>query len=154
MFKGIKLIGQILLFQLTARSQNVPFEQLPFTNELKTDTDSILHEQVKKFFKKAKSPGLIIGISQNGENKFYSYGFADSVSKQSFNAQTIFEIGSITKTFTANLLFQLNEQRILDIQDPILNYLPAGFAMILFYKKLLPPISPAKPAAFPGCLPT
>ena len=93
MFRKIKLIGQLLFLQLTAKSQSIPFEQIPFTNPLTTDIDSILHEQVKKFFKKAKAPGLTIGISQNGEKKFYSYGYADSLSKKSFNAETIFEIG-------------------------------------------------------------
>ena len=127
MFRKIKLITKLLLLQLTAKSQSIPFEQFPFTNPLITDTDAILHEQVKGFFKKAKAPGLIIGISQNGEKKFYNYGYADSASKQQFNANTIFEIGSITKTFTANLLFQLDERKILDVQKSVLNYLPSGF---------------------------
>jgi CubicO group peptidase (beta-lactamase class C family) len=70
---------------------------------------------------------LIIGISQNSEKKFYSYGFADSAGKQQFGSNTVFEIGSITKTFTANLLLQLDEQNILDIQNSVLNYLPPGF---------------------------
>ena len=121
------MIGQLLLLQLTAKSQHIPFEQIPFTNPLTTDIDSILHEQVKSFFKKAKAPGLVIGISQNGEKKFYNYGFSDSASKKEFDAATVFEIGSITKTFTANLLFQLHEQNVLDIQKSILNYLPLGF---------------------------
>lgn len=73
MFRKIKLIAKLLLLQLTAKSQSTPFEQIPFTNPLTTDIDSILHEQVKTFFKKAKAPGLIIGISQNGEKKFYNY---------------------------------------------------------------------------------
>lgn len=124
MFRKIKLIAKLLLLQLTAKSQSTPFEQIPFTNPLTTDIDSILHEQVKTFFKKAKAPGLIIGISQNGEKKFYNYGFADSANKQQFDANTVFEIGSITKTFTANLLFQLDEQKVLDIQKSVLNYLP------------------------------
>jgi CubicO group peptidase (beta-lactamase class C family) len=127
MFRKIKLIVQLLLLQLTAKSQRIPFEQIPFTNPLSTDIDSILHEQVRTFFKKAKAPGLVIGISQNGKKKFYNYGFADSASKQQFNANTVFEIGSITKTFTANLLFQLDEQKILDIQKSVLNYLPPEF---------------------------
>jgi CubicO group peptidase (beta-lactamase class C family) len=127
MFRKIKLIVQLLLLQLTAKSQSIPFEQIPFTNQLSTDIDSILHEQVKTFFKKAKAPGLVVGISQNGEKRFYTYGFADSASKQQFNANTVFEIGSITKTFTANLLFQLDEQKILDVQKSVLNYLPPGF---------------------------
>lgn len=127
MFRKVNLIIKLLLFQLTAKSQSTPFEQMPFSNPLTTDIDSILHVQVKGFFKKAKAPGLVIGVSQNGKKKFYSYGYADSLSKKPFNAETIFEIGSITKTFTANLLFQLAEQKILDIQNPVLNYLPPGF---------------------------
>ena len=127
MFRKIKLIAQLLFFQITAKSQQLPFAQLPFTNPLTTDADSILHEQVKLFFKKSRSPGLIIGISQNGNKKFYSYGFADAAGRKQFNANTVFEIGSITKTFTANLLFQLNEQKILDVQKSVLNYLPPGF---------------------------
>ena len=128
MFRKLRVIVQLLFLQLTAKSQSLPFEQMPFFNLLKTDTDSILHEQVKTFFKKAKAPGLIIGISQNGEKKFYSYGFADSATKQAFTAQTVFEIGSITKTFTTNLLFQLQEQGIVNINNSITQYLPAQFS--------------------------
>ncbi|MCY7309573.1 MAG: beta-lactamase family protein [Chitinophagaceae bacterium] len=127
MFRKLKIIGQLLFLQLTAKSQSLPFDQITFSNPLKTDADSIIHEQVKVFFKKAKAPGLIIGISQNGEKKFYCYGFADSARKQPFTAKTIFEIGSITKTFTANLLFQLHEQKIVNINSSITKYLPAQF---------------------------
>jgi CubicO group peptidase (beta-lactamase class C family) len=138
MFRKIKLISQLLLLQLTAKSQHIPFEQIPFTNPLTTDVDSILHEQVKTFFKKAKAPGLIIGISQNGEKKFYSYGFADSVSRKQFDDKTVFEIGSVTKTFTANLLFQLDEQKVLDIQKSVLNYLPSLFDNDSVLQKITP----------------
>ncbi|MEN9549343.1 MAG: hypothetical protein RIR12_1934 [Bacteroidota bacterium] len=138
MLRKIKLIAQIVLFQLTARSQAIPFEKLPFSNDLKTENDSIIHEQVKRFFKKAKAPGLVIGISQDGDNKFYSYGYADSISKQPFNPKTIFEVGSITKTFTTNLLIQLNEDEILDIHKPILTYLPSGFINNSVLQKITP----------------
>jgi CubicO group peptidase (beta-lactamase class C family) len=138
MFRKIKLIARLLFFQLTAKSQQIPFEQIPFTNPLTTDTDSILHEQVKLFFKKAKAPGLIIGISQNGVKQFYNYGYTDSASRQQFDANTVFEIGSITKTFTANLLFQLDEQKILDIQKSVLNYLPPGLGNDSVLQKINP----------------
>jgi len=131
-------MGQLLLLQLTAKSQAMPFEQLPFNNPLSTDIDSMLHEQVKIFFKKAKAPGLIIGISQNEEKKYYSYGYADSASQKAFNSETVFEIGSITKTFTANLLFQLNTQKILDVQKSILTYLPSNFGNDSVLQKITP----------------
>ncbi len=138
MFRKIKLIAKLLLLQQTAKSQSIPFEQIPFSNPLTNDVDSILHEQVKIFFKKAKAPGLIIGISQNGKKNFYSYGYANSLSKKSFNAETIFEIGSITKTFTANLLFQLAEQKVLDIKNSVLNYLPPVFNNDSVLEKITP----------------
>ena len=128
MFRKIKLITKLLLLQLTAKSQNIPFEQIPFSNPLTTDVDSILHTQVKGFFKKAKAPGLIIGISRNGVRQvFIIMAMLILLGKKSFNAETIFEIGSITKTFTANLLFQLAEQKVIDIQKSVLNYLPPDF---------------------------
>lgn len=136
MFRKIKLITQLLFFQITAKSQQIPFEQIPYSNPHTTDNDSILHEQVKLFFKKAKAPGLIIGISQNGVRQFYNYGYADSAGKKLFNDNTIFEIGSITKTFTANLLFQLYEQKIIDIQNSVLKYLPAEFGNDSILKKI------------------
>lgn len=138
MFRKIKLIIKLLLLQLTAKSQSIPFEQIPFSNPLTTDVDSLLHSQVNGFFKKAKAPGLIIGISQNGRKYFYSYGYADSLNKKPFNAETIFEIGSITKTFTANLLLQLDEQKKLDIQKSVLNYLPPGFGNDVILQKITP----------------
>jgi CubicO group peptidase (beta-lactamase class C family) len=124
MLKRLKIIIQLLILQLSAKGQTIPFEKIPYTNPLTNDVDSILHEQVKTFFKKAKTPGLIIGISREGEKKYYTYGYADSATKKSFGPQTIFEAGSITKTFTANLVVQFHQQKQLDIETPITRYLP------------------------------
>src|SRR5262245_46831961 len=124
MFRKVKLIGQLLLLQLTAKSQSVPFEQLPFSNPLHTEIDSVLHEQVKTFFSKSKAPGIIIGVSQNGVKKYYSYGFADPITKKPFTSSTIFEAGSITKTFTGNVLMQMDEAGLISITQSLKEYLP------------------------------
>lgn len=137
MIRKIKFITKLLLLQLTARSQVTPFNYLPHSNPLLTDTDSILHEQVKTFFSKVKAPGLIIGISQGGKKNFYTYGYADSVNKTTFTKETVFEIGSITKTFTANLLFQLDEKRIADVNRPVIDYLPEKFSNDSVLRKII-----------------
>ncbi len=124
MFRRIKLVIQLLVLQFTARSQAIPFDQLPFSNPLHSDFDSILHQQVKDFFKKSKAPGLFIGISQNGERSFYDYGYADTSSKKRMGAETVFEIGSITKTFAANLLFQLDAKGIVSADRSLASYIP------------------------------
>lgn len=127
----------MLLLQLSARNQALPFEQLPFTNPLLTEFDSILHEQVRAFFNKSKAPGLMIGISRNGERSFYSYGYADTAGKKVFGPGTIFEIGSITKTFTANLLLQLNAKGIISIEKSLADYVPGANANDTVLSKIL-----------------
>ncbi len=124
MFKKIKLFLQVLLLQFSARSQALPFEELPHTNPLHSEFDSILHEQVRVFFKKSGPPGLMIGISLDGKKSFYSYGYADTVSKKVFGPGTVFEVGSITKTFTANLLLQLDAKKTISIEKPLSAYIP------------------------------
>ncbi len=126
MFRKVKLIGQLLLLQLTAKSQSVPFDQLPFSNSLNTEIDSVLHEQVKTFFSKSKAPGIIIGVSRNSEKKYYSYGFADPITKKSFSSHTIFEAGSITKTFTANVLMQMDGAGLVSLSGSLNEYLPVS----------------------------
>lgn len=126
MWNKFKVVLHLLLLQLSSRGQQIPFDQLPFSNPLKTDFDSILHEQVRNFFQKTKAPGLIIGISQNGKKQYYTYGLADSATQKIFHAKTIFEAGSITKTFTANLLMQFKEKGLLQLNDAAGKYLPVA----------------------------
>ncbi|KRE38745.1 serine hydrolase domain-containing protein [Paenibacillus sp. Soil522] len=53
-----------------------------------------------------------------------AYGMADIEKNVSNTPQTIFRIGSITKQFTAAIILRLQEMNLLQITDPIINYLP------------------------------
>ncbi len=52
------------------------------------------------------------------------FGYADRENNIAMTPQTVVNIGSITKTFTALALMQLNEQGKLDINKPLKTYLP------------------------------
>jgi CubicO group peptidase (beta-lactamase class C family) len=54
-----------------------------------------------------------------------SYGVSDLTTQQPTNSNTIFEIGSITKQFTAALIMKLQEAGKLHVDDSIALYLPA-----------------------------
>ena len=70
------------------------------------------------------SPGaMIIGIIQDGERSYYSYGDAGLGYGPPLRS-TIFEIGSVTKTFTATLLSEFILEGLISIDDPITQFLP------------------------------
>ena len=62
--------------------------------------------------------GVTIGVIQHGERRIFSYGTA--------KPDSVFEIGSITKTFTATILAQMVEQGKVKIDEPVRDLLPPG----------------------------
>ena len=67
---------------------------------------------------KASGGGLVIGLMDRGQRRIFAYGTA----KQ----DSIFEIGSITKTFTGLVLAQMVVQKKVALDTPIRTLLPAG----------------------------
>lgn len=71
------------------------------------------------------SPGLAAGVVSRGRTLVVGgKGIADTVHGTSVDGDTIFEIGSLTKTFTASLIFQLQEERRVRIDAPVGRYVP------------------------------
>ena len=70
-------------------------------------------------------PGLSLSLTdRNGLLRASTYGFADTKLKTPVTAETEFEIGSISKSFTVISLLQLMEQDKFDPRQPITRYLP------------------------------
>ena len=62
--------------------------------------------------------GIVIGVSEHGVRRVMTYGAA--------KPDSLFEIGSITKTFTGLLLAQMAVRKELDLRDPVRDLLPPG----------------------------
>lgn len=71
-------------------------------------------------------PGLAVGIVY-GDELIYAKGFglADTKEEKPVTPDTVFRIGSISKTFTAIGLMQLWEQGRFQLDDPVNDYLKA-----------------------------
>jgi D-alanyl-D-alanine carboxypeptidase len=70
-------------------------------------------------------PGLSLALTdRNGLLRASTYGYADVKLKKPVTPETEFEIGSISKSFTAISLLQLSEQGKFDPRQPITKYLP------------------------------
>jgi CubicO group peptidase (beta-lactamase class C family) len=94
------------------------FGQIPANFDKKLD--SAVHALIKK----NKLIGIEIGILKNGRTTYYSYGEIERGTGQLPNEHTLFEIGSITKTFTTTLLACAANEGKLNLHDPINKFLP------------------------------
>lgn len=72
-----------------------------------------------------KVPGISITIARDGATIYsHGYGYANLAWKRSATTQTHYEIGSITKQFTATAILQLKESGKLSLDDTLHRWIP------------------------------
>ncbi|MBL0951587.1 MAG: beta-lactamase [Pseudomonas sp.] len=69
-------------------------------------------------------PGMAIAISHKGQSHFFEYGVASRESGQAVDRHTLFELGSISKLFTATLGAYAEARGTLNLSDNASQYLP------------------------------
>ena len=70
-------------------------------------------------------PGMAVGIAVAGKTYVFDYGEATTATHRPVTRYTLFEIGSITKTFTATLAAYAQISGNLSLSDKVDKYLPA-----------------------------
>jgi CubicO group peptidase (beta-lactamase class C family) len=68
--------------------------------------------------------GLVVGLVDERRTRIISAGKLDNGTAQEVNGDTLFEIGSVTKTFTALLLVDMVQRGEMKLDDPVAKYLP------------------------------
>ena len=87
-------------------------------------TQAHIKEVVTKVMEEKHIPGLSIAVSMPSGTVEESYGLANVEYQQPVDKDSIFEIGSISKTFTAIGILMLQEEGKLSVNDKITNYFP------------------------------
>lgn len=70
-------------------------------------------------------PGMAVAVTAGGRRSVFNYGVAAKDSGQKVTDDTLFEIGSVSKTFTATLAATAQLQGALSLSDNATRYLPA-----------------------------
>jgi len=70
-------------------------------------------------------PGMAVGVFANGHGYVFDYGVASLATRQPVTANTLFEIGSISKTFNATLAAYAQSRGDLSLLDMASAYIPA-----------------------------
>lgn len=72
-----------------------------------------------------KVPGMAVAVTVAGRHRIFNYGVASKESGQPVTDDTIFEIGSVSKTFAATLAAYAQARGAISFNDKAVKYLPA-----------------------------
>jgi D-alanyl-D-alanine carboxypeptidase len=84
-----------------------------------------LDEFITAHMRDIGAPGMTLALAtRDGLLRASAYGFADTKAGVTVQSSTLFEIGSISKSFVALALMQMREEGKFDPNKPITTYLP------------------------------
>jgi|HubBroStandDraft_4_1064222.scaffolds.fasta_scaffold27038_1 CubicO group peptidase (beta-lactamase class C family) len=83
-----------------------------------------LDERIEAAMKRYHVPGVAVGVYSQGREHVRGFGVTNVDHPLPVDADTLFRIGSTTKTFTATAMMRLVEQGRVDLAAPARTYLP------------------------------
>ena len=101
-----------------ALAQPSPDSGLPPDSEIR----KLLVQRIDEYH---QSVGIVAGIIEPNSRRIVAYGALDQGDARPLDGKTVFEIGSVTKVFTALALAEMARRGEVGLSDPVAKYLPA-----------------------------
>ncbi|QDV25528.1 serine hydrolase domain-containing protein [Aureliella helgolandensis] len=99
-------------------------------SELGEEEIATIDHWLQEQFELAQYPSLTVAIVRNGEIAHEAaFGFENIESGKEATLQTQYHVASVTKAFTASLAAMLHEQGVVDLDQPVLKYLPKAVSI-------------------------
>ena len=93
--------------------------------EQKSGALARLDEYVGRHMSEAGAPGMTLALAaRDGAVRVSTYGLADTKAGARVVPETLFEVGSISKSFAAITLLQMFDEGRVDLHRPVVEYLP------------------------------
>jgi D-alanyl-D-alanine-carboxypeptidase/D-alanyl-D-alanine-endopeptidase len=105
---------------------------LPWPRSAQAD-EPLLDESVgfagQILFLALKTPALVLGVIRDGQTSIQGFGRRADNASEAPAADTVFRIGSITKSFTGQILASLAADGVVSLTDPLTKYCPEFASM-------------------------
>jgi CubicO group peptidase (beta-lactamase class C family) len=121
--------------RLTAPVLALFFSAIPFSTLAEDFSDAIKGFLQHRVEVEKRDVGIVAGIVDEHGSRIIAHGKLDDGTSEEVNGDTVFEIGSITKTFTGLLLQDMIERGEMKPDDPAAQYLPAGVKLPAYHGK-------------------
>ncbi|SEJ88113.1 AMZ family class C beta-lactamase [Achromobacter sp. NFACC18-2] len=86
--------------------------------------DSVINEAARAVIRQHDIAGMVIAVTHQGRQRFFTYGVESLGTRRAVNRDTLFELGSISKTFTATLAAYAQAKGLLALTDSPAKHLP------------------------------
>lgn len=87
--------------------------------------EAVVNGAVLPVMQQQSIPGMAVAVTVNGKAHYFNYGVASKETGQAVTADTLFEIGSVSKTFTATLAAYAQASGKLSLSDKASQVWPA-----------------------------
>ena len=115
--------------QLPEWSKTGAAAPLHWSDHRAPELEPLVSRHCAPFMEQGKGIGLAVAVISGSNSTVMTFGRASLFSDQPLPSDTLFEIGSITKTFTALALAQEIQRGNLSLDDPIQGLMPAGLQL-------------------------
>lgn len=87
--------------------------------------EGIVAKTIRPLMERYGIPGMAVGVIVRGHSYVFDYGAASKSPEKPVASDTLFEIGSVSKTFTATLASYAQVDGKLSLDDSVSKYLPS-----------------------------
>jgi len=133
MKKLIIIIFSFLLISCNHKKKNISSDDKKTTQNLgvdeKTEIEKWIFQKVTLTLKENDIPALSIGIIQNGKiSMLEGFGVYKRDNQRQIGKNSIFQIGSLSKMYTGIIANNLISEKVLKLEESIINYLPMSLS--------------------------
>ncbi len=89
-----------------------------------SEIETWLHDQLPALLAEHEVPGAAVGVLYGGEVADHAAGLLSKATGVEATADSVFQIGSITKVWTTTLVMQLVDEGKVDLDVPVREYVP------------------------------
>lgn len=133
-YRPVIFVSILLLFLIT---QFAP--QIHARDDQARFSYSDMEKEVLRMMEKGNIPGLTVVIVKDSQIYIKGFGYADKEKKKPVTQETLFELASCSKAYTALAALNLEKEGKLRLDEPVSTYLP-GFYLLYKGKKYAPTI--------------
>lgn len=101
-------------------------------NRLQSSTDKLVDSVVRSVLVRSNTPGLSIGVIYQGRSLIYHYGEQSWGSGRLPKTSSVYEIGSISKSFTGTVVAHFIRNGKINPDDAVNKYLPDSIRPVMW----------------------